>query len=100
VSEGRGFRIVFSEAGALLEPADPREEDRGAEVEQYAISDDETLTLVRPDALMKKPLAEWPFWRSGCAERVHVHYTGRAGSWKAEYDPLTVRGTLTETEVK
>jgi prepilin-type N-terminal cleavage/methylation domain-containing protein len=99
VAEGRGFRIVFSETGAILEPSDPRDEDAEAEVEQYAIGEDETLVLKRPAALLAEPLAEWPFWRSGCAEPVEVKYTGAAGSWTAEYDALTVRGKLVETQV-
>jgi prepilin-type N-terminal cleavage/methylation domain-containing protein len=100
VSEGRGFRIVFTETGAILEPSDPREEDAQAEVEQYAIGEDETLTLNRVAALAKQPPAEWPFWRSGCCEPVEVTYTGKAGSWTAEYDALTVRGKLVQTEVR
>ncbi len=100
VGEGRGFRIVFSETGALLEPSDPREEDAEAEVEQYAIAEGETLTLVRPAALLEDPLPEWPFWRSGCCEPVWVTYSGPAGSWTAEYDALTVRGKITKQEVR
>jgi len=100
VAEGRGFRIVFGEVAAVLEPSDPRDDDAGAEVAQYPIQDKETLTLERTAALVKKPLAEWPFWRSGCCEPVTVRYTGPAGSWTAEYDPLTVRGTLVETSVR
>lgn len=100
VAEGRGFRIVFSETGAILEPSDPRDEDTGAEVEQYALGEGETLTLNRTAALVKKPLAEWPFWRSGCAEPVEVSYSGPAGTWLARYDALTLRGTLVETTVK
>jgi prepilin-type N-terminal cleavage/methylation domain-containing protein len=100
VGEGRGYRIVFSETGAILEPSDPREEDAGAEVEQYAIGEKETLTVKRIAAMVKQPPAEWPFWRSGCAEPVEVTYTSAAGSWTAEYDALTVRGKLVETIVK
>lgn len=99
VSEGRGYRIVFSETGAILEPSDPREEDAEGEIEQYAISDKETLTIVRDAALVEKPPAEWPFWRSGCAEPVKVKYSGAAGSWTAEYDALTVRGIMVDTQV-
>ncbi len=100
VAEGRGFRIVFSETGALLEPSDPREEDASAEVEQYAIGEGETLTIKRPAALVKDPPAEWPFWRSGCCEPVFVSYSGKAGSWTAEYDALTIRGKIVDQDVK
>ena len=100
VTEHRGFRIVFDEAGATLEPSDPREEDAEAEVEHYALSKEETLTIERTAALVKAPLAEWPFWRSGCCEPVKVSYSGPAGSWLVQYDPLTVRGTFLEQNVK
>ena len=100
VSEGRGFRIVFDETGATLEPSDPREEDAQDEVEHYAVGENETLAIERTAALVKAPLAEWPFWRSGCCEPAKVTYTGPAGSWIVQYDPLTVRGTFIEEKVK
>ena len=100
VEERRGFRIVFGETGATLEPSDPREGDEEAEIEHYAVGEKETLTVERTAALLKTPLAEWPFWRSGCCEPALVTYTGPAGSWIAKYDPLTVRGTIVEQNVK
>ena len=100
VTESRGFRIVFGETGATLEPSDPREGDAEEELEHYEIGEKETLTVERPAALVKKPPAEWPFWRSGCCEPVVVSYSGPDGSWKAEYDALTGRGTTVEENVK
>jgi prepilin-type N-terminal cleavage/methylation domain-containing protein len=100
VSESRGFRIVFNEEGATLEPSAPQDSDEGVDVEHYQLNKGETLTVDRPAAMVKKPLAEWPFWRSGCCEPVLVNYTGPAGSWTAKYDPLTGRGAIVDQDVK
>ncbi len=100
VTEGRAFRIVFDETGATLQVSDNREGDEEAEDERYALTDKETLTIDRFAALVKEPLAEWPFWRSGTCEPVKISYSGPAGSWLVQYDPLTVRGTFLEQNVK
>lgn len=100
VTEGRALRIVFDETGATLQVSDIREGDEAEEDERYALTDKETLTLERTAALVKEPLAEWPFWRSGTCEPVKISYTGPAGSWIVQYDPLTVRGTVLEQTVK
>ena len=96
VTERRTFVMVWHEGGITLEPEEPTDADKEAETVQFAIEDGSELTIERPAALEKEPPMEWPFWRSGTCEPVVVSYKGEAGTWTAQYDPLTVRGTFLE----
>jgi len=100
VSERRAFVLVWEEMGVSLRPLEPKEDERGAEVERLGLNEGETLFLDRPVALAKKPNAEWVFWRSGLCEPAIVSYEGPEGKWKVEYNALTGRGTFLEQEFK
>lgn len=100
VSERRDYVMVFEEDGITLEPADLTEEDAENEMERFTVPENADITLDRPVALQKNPPMEWPFWRSGTCEPAVVSYTGEAGKWVMKYDPLTVRATVLEQEVK
>ena len=100
VMERRDYIMVFDEAGVTLQPADPKGEDADTELERFAFEEGHVYTLDRPVALMKKPAAQWPFWRSGCCEPVRVLYEGPAGTWVAEYNALTATGAVVEEIVK
>jgi hypothetical protein len=97
VKERRTIMIVWQEEGLTIEPQVASADDAGADVPQFAFGDAKLL-LNRPFALEKKPLAEWPFWRSGTCEPVRVSYEGKEGRWIAEFDPLTARGTIVEMQ--
>lgn len=100
VSEQRTFVMIWEEQGVSLRPLEPDEDARGAEVERMTLGEGETLFIERPAALMKKPDAQWAFWRSGLCEPAIVAYEGPAGTWKVEYNALTGRGTFLEQEIK
>jgi hypothetical protein len=53
------------------------------------------LTLTLPAALSRKPAGEWIFWPTGTCEPAIVRYAGRAGTWTADYSPLTAHAQLT-----
>ena len=96
VKEHRTFLIVWHDEGGLtIEPEILSAEEAEGGAPSFSFGDAE-LTLERPAALEKKPLAEWPFWRSGACEPVRVIYKGKEGSWIAEFDALTARGTIIE----
>lgn len=97
VWEKDGINLVGLDA-APEEAAEPAEGSGGAET--FAFSEGNTWTLQRPAALVKKPVWEWPFWRSGACEPVIVSFESPAGTWSAEYNGLTGRGKLTDMEVK
>ena len=114
VTNRRTYVMVWDKPGIDLVPLDPTAPDsapvlpaEGAEpapetgeADYFAFSEDSAWTLQRPAALVKKPIWEWPFWRSGLCEPVIVHYESEAGSWSAEYSGLTGRGRVIAMEVK
>ena len=101
VAERRDYVIFFEEEAIVLEPVeDLDEEDATAEREQFPLPEEGDIVLERPLALQKNPPMEWPFWKSGTCEAVIVSYRGPAGSWRVRYDPLTVRATVLEKEVR
>lgn len=99
VKEAGTFVMVWEKDGITLEPLDPVAAEAAGERERFAFSEG-TWSLQRPAALVKKPVWEWPFWRSGACEPVIVSFESEAGSWSAEYNGLTGRGKITDMEVK
>ncbi len=100
VIEHRGYRLIFDEEGVTLTPTDPSVIDADKDIERFQFDKGHSYTIERPWALVKNPPAEWPFWESGLCEAANIYYTGPSGSWMAEYNPLTVRGMLKDTNVK
>lgn len=108
----RTYVMVWYQESIELVPLDPTAPDsapvlpaEGAEeaagdADHFALTEDAAWTLQRPAALVKKPIWEWPFWRSGLCEPVIVQYESEAGSWTAEYSGLTGRGRVIAMEVK
>lgn len=118
VTERRTFVMIWDEAGIELVPLDPTAPDpatpaagsetaettpageEAATPEYFAFTEGGSWALQRPAALVKKPIWEWPFWRSGLCEPAIVHYESEGGSWSAEYSGLTTRGRIIAMEVK
>jgi len=99
--ERRTYAMLWAEDGVTLFPVERRDtDDPAAEPERFLFVEGESFTLERPSALMKKPPDEWVFWRSGLCEETVVTHAGEAGSWRVRYDPLTVRATFLDSEVK
>ena len=101
LTERRDCVLVWAEDGIALVPAEARDTDApDTEPERFVFAKGEKITIERPSALMKEPPGEWIFWRSGLCEEAVVSFKGEAGSWRVHYDPLTVRATFTDSEVK
>ncbi len=106
ISGQRSWVLVWGEGVVSLQPDQPTPEERlneGAGVrEDMALGEDETLWLERPASLLppKETPGEWTFWRSGTCEPVFVNYHGPAGSWRAQYNPLTGIGEIIEQVTK
>ena len=98
----RSWSLVWQAQSVVLQPDEPTPEERvgGGDGlrEELPISEDESYTVERHAALLapKDTPAAWTFWRSGTCEPVIVGYSGPAGSWTAQYDPLTGHGELTD----
>jgi hypothetical protein len=93
IAESRAFVLIWHKEGITLEPETPSADDLDAEIESFAFGDAK-IQIERPVALVDKPVAEWPFWKSGSCEPVRIYYESDAGTWTAEYESLTARGRL------
>jgi type II secretory pathway pseudopilin PulG len=95
VAEHRAYLIVWTDKSAFLQPeAFAKDEDKKA-VATFDLERGTVLTLSLPAALSSKPAGEWIFWPTGTCEPAIVHFEGRAGTWTANYSPLTAHGELT-----
>ncbi len=100
VTKGRTMVMVWDEASIELVPLDPEAREEGAEPRIFSFPDGATMSLARPAALVKKPVPEWPFWKTGACEPAVVSLEGPGGVWTAEYNGLTGRGRLAELQPK
>lgn len=105
VTQQRGWTLKWDERSITLTPDSLSSEEMeqanlGGEAvgDSIAITEDESFILERPVSLLppKDTPAEWTFWRSGTCEPAIIKYTGPAGSWVAQYNPLTGHGEITE----
>ena len=95
VAERRTYLIVWREKSVLLRPEVFAKGQEAAATAELKLDRGEALTIKLPAALTKKPPAEWIFWPSGTCEPAIVQFKGAAGSWTANYLPLTARPELT-----
>jgi prepilin-type N-terminal cleavage/methylation domain-containing protein len=95
VAEHRAYLIVWTDKNVFLQPeAFAKDEDRKA-IASFVLERGTVLTLSLPAALSSKPLGQWIFWPTGTCEPAIVRFEGRAGTWTANYSPLTGHGELT-----
>jgi prepilin-type N-terminal cleavage/methylation domain-containing protein len=95
VAERRAYLIVWTDKDVFLQPeAFAKDEDKKATA-TFELERGTVLTLSLPAALSSKPAGEWIFWPTGTCEPAIVHFEGRAGTWTANYSPLTAHGELT-----
>ena len=100
VTERRPYLIVWGKNNVVVRPeAFARDEEAKAKAE-FRLSRGSTLKLSLPVALAEKYPAEWIFWASGTCEPATVRYQGPAGSWTANYSPLTGRPEITTYGVR
>ena len=100
VIERRPYLIVWGNNNVVVRPeAFAEDEDAKAKAE-FRPSRGSTLRLSLPVALMEKYPAEWIFWPSGICEPATIRFQGPAGSWTANYSPLTGRPEITSYAVR
>jgi len=100
VTERRPYLIVWGKNNVAVRPETfARDEEAKAKTE-FRLSRGSTLKLSLPMALAEKYPAEWIFWPSGNCEPATVRYQGAAGSWTANYSPLTGRPEVTSYAVR
>jgi prepilin-type N-terminal cleavage/methylation domain-containing protein len=95
VAEHRTYLLVWTDKNVFVQPeAFAKGEDRQA-IARFDLERGTVLTLTLPAALTRKPAGEWIFWPTGTCEPAIVQYAGKAGTWTANYSPLTAHGQLT-----
>ena len=93
MTERRSYLIVWHDKHVALRPEVFGKDEEDAEVADFKLAKGEVLNLSLPAALAK-PAGQWIFWPSGTCEPATVQFGGNAGSWTADYSPLTVRPEL------
>jgi type II secretion system protein H len=100
VAEHRAYLLVWTNKNVSLQPeAFAKDEERKA-VATFELERGTALTLTLPAAVSSKPAGEWIFWPTGTCEPAIVRFAGRAGTWTANYSPLTGHGELTNYAAK
>jgi prepilin-type N-terminal cleavage/methylation domain-containing protein len=94
LSEQRPYLLVWGENEIRLVPAEPATEEETKGQPGMELAEKESLEITFPAALVKDPPREWIFWPTGTCEPATITFTGKAGRWLAQYDPLTVRAAF------
>lgn len=95
LSERRSYLIVWEDEGVVLRPEQPKNRDEEKGVTRIGFQKGESYEIAFPASLIEKPPREWVFWPAGTCEAARIDYSGSAGSWTAEYNPLNVHPNLT-----
>jgi len=94
VSERRAYLIVWGDNDVIVQPEAFAKDEEKKPVATFALERGAALTLTLPAALTAKPAGEWIFWPTGTCEPATVRFSGKAGTWTANYSPLTGHGEL------
>ena len=100
VAERRPYLIVWEKNSVFVRPEVFAEGEEAKAKAEFRPTRGSTLKLSLPVALAEKYPAEWIFWPSGACEPAIVRYQGPAGSWTANYAPLTGRPEITSYAVR
>jgi prepilin-type N-terminal cleavage/methylation domain-containing protein len=100
VSEHRAYLIVWGEKDVIVQPEAFAKGEEKKAVATFALERGSALTLTLPAALTAKVPGEWIFWPTGTCEPATVRFVGKAGTWTADYSPLTGYGQLANYAAK
>jgi type II secretory pathway pseudopilin PulG len=96
VTERRAYLIVWGKSSVLLRPEVLTKEEEDKPTAVLRLPKGSWIKISLPAALIGKPPAEWIFWPSGTCEPAIVQFKGPAGTWTADYSPLTGQPELTQ----
>ena len=96
VTERRAYLIVWGKSSVLLRPEVFAEGEEEKFTAVFRLPKGSGIKVSLPAALTGKPPAEWIFWPSGTCEPARVQFKGPAGTWTADYSPLTAQPELTQ----
>ena len=96
VTERRAYLIALGKSSVLLRPEVFAEGEEEKSTAVLRLPKGSWIKVSLPAALIGKPPAEWIFWPSGTCEPAIVQFRGPAGTWTADYSPLTTQPELTQ----
>jgi type II secretory pathway pseudopilin PulG len=96
VTERRAYLIVWGKSSVLLRPELFTKDEEEKATSVYRLPKGSWLKVSLPAALTDNPPAEWIFWPSGTCEPARIQFKGPAGTWTADYSPLTAQPELTQ----
>ena len=96
VTERRAYLIVWGKSSVLLRPEVFTKDEEEKATSVLRLPKGSWIKVSLPAALIGKPPAEWIFWPSGTCEPAIVQFRGPAGTWTADYSPLTAQPELTQ----
>ena len=96
VTERRAYLVVWGKSSVLLRPEVLTKDEEDKPTAVLRLPKGSWIKVSLPAALIGKPPAEWIFWPSGTCEPAIVQFKGPAGTWTADYSPLTAQPELTQ----
>jgi len=96
VTERRAYLIVWNKSSVVLKPEIFTKDEEEKATAVLRLPKGSWIKVSLPAALIGKPPAEWIFWPSGTCEPASVQFRGPAGTWTADYSPLTAQPELTQ----
>ena len=96
VTERRAYLIVWGKNSVVLKPEIFTKDEEEKATSVLRLPKGSWIKISLPAALISKPPAEWIFWPSGTCEPARVQFRGPAGTWTADYSPLTAQPELTQ----
>ncbi|HEY2045076.1 MAG TPA: type II secretion system protein [Candidatus Udaeobacter sp.] len=100
VTERRAYLIVWGKSSVLLRPEVFAKDEEEKATSAFRLPKGSGLRVSLPAALTGNPPAEWIFWPSGTCEPARVQFRGPAGTWTADYSPLTAQPELSQYAVR
>jgi len=100
VAEHRAYLIVWGDKDVVVQPETFAKDEEKKVVATFSLERGTVLTLTLPAALTSKPAGQWIFWPTGTCEPASVRFAGRAGTWTANYSPLTGHAELANYAAK
>ncbi len=88
MAEHRAYLIRWSQDEVSLGPFVLAKGESAQPLAQIVIARNDHWNLDLPAALSKHITGQWIFWESGVCEPAQVKFSGRDGSWTANYEPL------------
>ena len=96
VTERRAYLIAWGKNSVVLRPEVFAKDEEQKPTAVFRLPKGSWIKVSLTAALTNKPPAEWIFWPSGTCEPARVQFRGPAGTWTADYSPLTAQPELTQ----